>query len=102
MKKVEIAGNIITIHIVLLNNCCARDTVFKDAAKHTPHMTDIEEFKEHKMRLLPSNKIVEVYVRPFKKTLDYLLTKTNLIVEENISLPDALNPYGFENYTQPH
>ena len=79
------------------NNCRARDTFFKDAGKHT-HVTDIGEFDPKVMMWVPTSiQAFEMYVHPFKKALDCLLTKTNLVVQQNISLPDARNSYSFEH-----
>ena len=41
---------------------------------------------------------IEVYVCSFKTALFLLLTKKDLVVEKNISLPDSRNPFSCENY----
>ena len=80
-----------------LPNCRTRDTVLKDVRDHLkiPHKLD---FDKKLLKWLPSNMAVEVCVRSFKSALFSLLTKPQLIVEENISLPHSTNPYSYENH----
>ena len=80
-----------------LSNCRTRETVINDVKKHA-HVTEMDEFEKTTLKWLPSNKSVQVQIRPFKKALYSLLTKTQLVVEENLSLPDSRNPYSYENY----
>jgi len=71
--------------------------VINDVKKHA-HVTEMDEFEKTTLKWLPSNKSVQVQIRPFKKALYSLLTKTQLVVEENLSLPDSRNPYSYKNY----
>ena len=77
--------------------CRTRDTVLKDVRKHV-NVPNKDDFDKKILRWLPSNTGVEVCIRSFKTALFSLLTNTQLIVEENISLPHSSNPYSYENH----
>ena len=56
------------------------------------------DFDKKILRWLPSNTGVEVCIRSFKNALFSLLTNTQLIIQDNISLPHSHNPYSYENH----
>ena len=46
---------------------------------------------------MPDNLPVDVYVRPFEKALDSLLSNPKLMCESNLSLPNVNDPFSCEN-----
>ena len=71
--------------------------MLKDVRKHA-NVPNKDDFDKKILRWLPSNTGVEVCIRSFKTALFSFLTNTQLIVEENISLPHSSNPYSYENH----
>ena len=80
-----------------LPHCRTRGTVLKDVRNHVKAPAK-DNFDKKILKWLPSKDATEVCVCSFKTALFLLLTKTQLVVEENISLPHSRNPYSYENY----
>ena len=80
-----------------LSTCRTRDTVLNEVRKHA-RVTEKDQFDRKILKWLPSEKAVEVLIRPFKKALFSLLTNKELVVQKNLSLPDSRNPYSYDNH----
>ena len=76
----------------------AHETVLKEVQRVTQSSTKSPDgFHPVTINWLPDNVPVDVFVRPFEKALDSLLSNPKLMQECNLSLPNVRDPFSFEH-----
>ena len=69
-----------------------RDTVLTKLRKEVNIPVGYKQFVPRLINWLPDNKVTQVYVQPFTDALYSLLSKKNLMIEDNLSFPDITTP----------
>ena len=75
-----------------------RKTILKDIRGSIPEHLQNDGFQHNFVEWYPDQKPIEVTVKPFLKALKNLLSRPNLMREENISFPHSTNIYSHESH----